>query len=90
MRSAGSRSGVNWIRLKRGPDRFGQGRDRQCFGQAGHSFEQHMPAGQQSDQQAFDHIPLADDDPVDLFYEGRDKGTFLPNPFRDGMNIVTG
>ena len=38
--------------------------------QAGNAFEQHVAAGQQADQHAFDHVLLADDDFGDFAADG--------------------
>ena len=43
-----------------------QGADRQGLGQAGHALEQDVAVGHQAQQQAFDHVALADDDLADL------------------------
>ena len=49
--SAGSRSGVNWMRWKRGLHGRRERADGQGLGQAGHAFEQHVAVGEQADQQ---------------------------------------
>src|SRR5262249_49741258 len=44
----------------------GQGADGEGLGDAGHSFEEAVAAGEQRDDHAFDHVLLADDDFFDL------------------------
>ena len=39
---------------------------RQRLGHAGHAFEQDVALGQQADHELFDHVLLADDDPLHL------------------------
>jgi hypothetical protein len=47
-------------------DDLGEGADRQRLGHAGHTLEQTVALGQESDDHAFDHVLLADDDLLDL------------------------
>ena len=51
---------------ERAADDLGEGLDRQRLGHAGHTFEQHVPLGEQADQHPLDEQVLADDDPLDL------------------------
>ena len=52
--------------------------DRQRLGQAGHALEQHVTAGQQSDEDALHHGALADDHLADLGEEAlRERGFLL-------------
>lgn len=44
-----------------GADRLGHGFDEQRLGQPGHAFQQHVPVGQQGDEDALDEGGLADD-----------------------------
>ena len=60
---------MNWMRLKLSRRPVGQRPHGQGLGQAGHAFEQDVAAGEQADQQAVEHDPLADDDLVDLGVE---------------------
>ncbi len=46
--------------------RLGQRLDRQGLGQARDAFDQHVAAGQQTDQQAIEQVVLPDDDPPQL------------------------
>ncbi len=66
MMSAGSRSGVNWMRWKLASMAPGQGAHRQRLGQARHALEQHVAAGEQPQQQPLQHRPLPHDDPAGL------------------------
>ena len=72
MRSAGSRSGVNWMRWKPVWMQLRERLDGERLGQAGHAFEQHVAIGQQADEQAIDEILLPDDDARDFLLERRD------------------
>jgi hypothetical protein len=40
--------------------------DRQCLGDAGNTFQQHVPLGEQTDQHPLHQLVLADDDALDL------------------------
>ena len=63
--SAGMRSGVNWMReYFRCSTR--QRAQQRGLAQPGNAFEQHVAAGQQADQDAFDDVVLADDDLADF------------------------
>lgn len=62
MMSVGTRSGVNWMRGETAADDLGEGFHGQRLGHAGHTFEQHVPLGQQPDQQPLDQLVLTDDD----------------------------
>ena len=59
--------------VERGVDRLGQRAHRERLGQAGHALEQHVTAGEQADQQALDHVLLADDAPRDLLKDALDE-----------------
>ena len=56
MMSAGSRSGVNWMRWKLRLHRRRERADGQRFRQAGHAFEQDVAVGEQADEQALDQM----------------------------------
>ena len=73
-RSAGTRSGVNWMRRKRAAEHLGERLDGQRLGQAGHALEQHVAAGEQRDEQALEHRVLADDDALDLVQRLLERG----------------
>ena len=66
MRSAGTRSGVNWMRLEPAAHRAGERLDRQRLGQAGHALDQQVAAREQRDQHALEEVVLADDDLLHL------------------------
>ena len=68
--SAGSRSGVNWIRENDGVNDLGQGPHGQRLGETGHAFEQDVSAGEQSDQQPLHHDILSHDALGDLGHYG--------------------
>ena len=60
--SEGSRSGVNWTRLKSAFDAASAERlDRAGLGHAGQAFHEDVAIGEEGDEQAFDHRFLADD-----------------------------
>jgi hypothetical protein len=52
--------------LKGRADRLGERTHGQRLGESGNAFEQHVTAGQQADEQAVDHVLLADDTPRGL------------------------
>ena len=64
--SAGSRSGVNWMRENVALMRLRQRLDRERLREARHALDQAVAAGQKADQHALDHVALADDDLADL------------------------
>ena len=72
-RSAGTRSGVNCKPLEHAAERVGEGLDGQRLGQARDALEQHVPAGQQGDEQPLEHRLLADDDALDLEHRGLER-----------------
>ena len=78
--SAGMRSGVNWMRLKREVQRPAQRADHQRLGQPRHAFQQAMAPAEQRNQQFLDHLGLADDHLAQLVHD------FLParQPFDGG------
>jgi hypothetical protein len=45
-----------------GAERLGEARDRERLGDPGHALEQHVAVGEQADQEALQHVALADDD----------------------------
>ena len=59
--SAGSRSGVNWMREKVAWMISASVRTASVLARPGHALEQDVPAGQQPDEQPLDHHVLADD-----------------------------
>ncbi len=73
MMSAGSRSGVNWMRLNVVCDRLGERAHGERLREARHALEQHVAAGEQRDEQALDHVVLADHAPRDLREDGLDQ-----------------
>ena len=76
--SAGIRSGVNWMRLNVAVDDVGEGADEHRLAQAGHAFEQRVAVGDQADQRLPDEVVLADDDALDLAFDGgRQLGELL-------------
>jgi hypothetical protein len=52
--------------LEVGVDDRGHRVDRERLGEARHALEQHVAAGEQADEDALDHVVLADDDLADL------------------------
>ena len=61
VRSAGSRSGVNWTRAKSASSRAASARIALVLARPGRAFDQQVAVGQQRDQQALDQRRLADD-----------------------------
>ena len=59
--SAGIRSGVNWMRLNERLSESASVRTIRVLASPGTPCKQAVPAGEHSDQQLFDHLPLADD-----------------------------
>ena len=57
-----------------GADRVAERAHRQRLGEAGHALEQHVAAGEQTDEDALDHVRLADDDLADLGEDPLDEG----------------
>ena len=52
---------MNWMRLNVVWTDSAQRAHRERLGEAGHALEQHVPAGEEGDQQPVDHGVLADD-----------------------------
>ena len=89
IRSAGTRSGVNWMRLKLPCIALGQGRYRQGLGQARHAFDQKMAAGQQRHQHPLQEMILADHDLlhfVKKMLQPLMRAAPLPNPSLQDYN----
>lgn len=59
--SAGSRSGVNWMRWNFGFQAGGQVLDRLGLGQSGGALDQQVAVGEQGDQQPVDQPLLTED-----------------------------
>ena len=88
MRSAGSRSGVNWMRWKLRVDRVGERLDGERLGQAGHAFEQHVAVGEQADQQPLDHRSVWPTMTLpDLGEQGVDEGALLLDQLVEGADV---
>jgi Ca-activated chloride channel family protein len=68
-------------------DRGCKGLDRGGLRQARHSLEQHMPVGQQSDQQPREHMVLADQDLADLCFHSFDLVRILKNLILDPLDV---
>ena len=90
--SAGSRSGVNWMRWNVAWIGGGQRADGQGFGQAGHAFEQDVAVGEQADQQPVHQLFLADDDAADFGAQsfdpaGRGLHLFVQRIAHSGVNL---
>ena len=65
--SAGIRSGVNWIlRIPKMKD-AAQSTEQRCFPKARNTFEQHMSAGHETNQDTIDDVLLSDYDLRNLF-----------------------
>ena len=68
--SAGIRSGVNWMREKSRFERLGQRPHQQRLAQAGHAFQQAMPADEQAGQHAVHDVVVPDDHAAQLLVNG--------------------
>jgi len=71
-----------------GVDGVTQRADRQRLGQAGYTFEQHVAARQQADEDALDHVLLTDDDLADLVHEAVGEGALLGHELVQGADVV--
>ena len=67
--SAGSRSGVNWTRLKPSPLASANERAVSVFARPGHVLEQDVAVGEQAEQDQLELLALADDGALDLVDE---------------------
>ena len=57
---------MNWMRWNPPRDDRREGPDGEGLGEARHAFQQHVPVGQQADEQALQERALADDDATQL------------------------
>ena len=57
---------MNWMRANVPPTIVASVSDRERLGQAGHTFEEAVAAGEQAHEEPLDHAVLADDDALDL------------------------
>ena len=57
---------MNWIRWKCAAEHVGDGLDRQRLREAGNALDQQVPAGEQADEHALEHLVLPGDDALDL------------------------
>ena len=57
---------MNWIALEGAAEHLGDGLDRQGLGEAGDALDQQVPAREQADEDALEHLVLARDDALDL------------------------
>ena len=90
MRSAGSRSGVNWTRANLRVDGVAERSHRERLGEPGHAFEQHVPPREQTDENALDHVGLADDDLADLVHQAFDEGALFGDELVQCPDVVHG
>jgi hypothetical protein len=68
-------------------------RARECFereglGEAGDAFEENVPVGEQTEQEAIDEPFLADDDPADLSVNGLDPARRFRHPLLELANLT--
>ena len=63
--------------LKSEVENLREGLDQKCFGQAGRAGDQTMAAGEERDQELFDDLFLADDDPGEFRLNARAPGEDL-------------
>ena len=88
MMSEGIRSGVNWIRLKRGPGHVGQGPAQQGLAGPRDAFEQGVPAGQQGDHRFFDDRFLPDQGFAQFLRDATGQARLpLPDPFKVSFSM---
>ena len=64
--SAGTRSGVNWMRANEPPITSASVETVERLRQTGHALDQAVTAGEEAHHRALDHAVLADDDPLHL------------------------
>src|SRR4051794_14799723 len=64
--------------FERAAERVGERLHGQRLGEARDAFEQHVPTGQERDEQALEHRLLAHDHPLDLEHRGFERGVRLP------------
>jgi hypothetical protein len=62
-----------------GPDRPGQARYRERLGEAGQPFEQHVPVGEQRDQEPIHHFALAYEHAAEVLANIAQKGALFAN-----------
>jgi hypothetical protein len=77
---------LNALKLRR--DRLTNRVDGQRLGEAGNTFEQNVPTGEQSDQNALDHHILTDDDLVDLVQNRINESALTLNHLINGTDVV--
>jgi len=70
-----------------GLDRRGEGFDGHGLGQTRHALQQDVAIREQTDEQALDHIVLADDHLAHFGGDLFDKGAFALDFSLDGLNI---
>src|SRR5262249_15497607 len=70
-----------------GAQRVGEGLDRQRLGQPWDALQQHVTAGQEADEDPFDHVPLADDDLPDLVDDPVDEGALGLHQVVHGLDV---
>ena len=73
IRSAGSRSGVNWMREKLASTISASVLTARVLARPGHAFQQDVAAGEQPDEQPLDHHLLPHDPPADLSHHQLDR-----------------
>ena len=74
IRSAGSRSGVNWTREKIGPHALGHALGEQRLCDSGHPLDEEVAAGEQADQHPLHDALLPHHDPAELGRQAVGKG----------------
>jgi hypothetical protein len=67
---------------------LGQGLHRRRLRQAGHTLQEQVPIGEEPDEQAVDHVPLADDDLVELGPDGVEARFELVHPLLQGGDAL--
>ena len=96
-RSAGTRSGVNWMRWKLPRTVRGERLHRQRLGEARHAFDQQVPLREDRHQHALEEVVLADDDLLhlveDALHQRGDIAVVVPVPWlslRELLETATG
>ncbi len=79
---------MNWMRENLAWIGLRDGLDGQRLGEAGHAFEQDVPAREQADEDALDHVLLADDDLADLVEDRVHEGALALDQVVDDTDVV--
>ena len=78
---------MNWIRLYEPPSTAASVLTVSVLARPGHAFEQHVPAGEQADQQPLEHRVLSDDHALDLVKRLPQGGARLARAARAALSM---